>query len=258
MPRTIRAGISILAAVWIMVSAPQSALAAQISTSNAPTGAIDAIRPVAAAFEATLMPQNDCLTEASVTFEDLSGRLGEYRGNGSIVINPNRPVDSMPATLAHELGHHFMLACSIQTDSGFKERFYAAQSLSLSRGWFDFSQGWSATPAEQFAEAVALYTTGYSDGRIGISAAALDLIAEFTQASMPAWGTLPTPLTTVGSRQSYESSGDDSISQPGSISPATNSEARELSPRQSRIEDFPSISERFQAYSRILTLRSTS
>lgn len=251
MSRTIRAGISVLAAIWIIASTPQAALAAQISSVNAPTGAIYAVRPVAEAFEAALMPQNECLTEAIVTFEDLPGRFGEYRGNGSIVINPNRAVDSMPTTLAHELGHHFMLACSIQTDSEFRERFYAAQGLSLAQSWFDSSSGWSASPAEHFAEAVALYTTGYSDGRIRISPTTLSLIAEFAQPAKPAWATLPAPLTNLGARRNLGSSDVGPARQRGSTPPESNSEIREFSLPEAPLnqEHSPTLSGRIQANS---------
>ena len=176
----VTSGVMSTVIAFVVIIIPHQAQAAQYSTTNAPNGAVAVITPAVEAFESTFSDRA-CLTEASITFEALSGRLGEYRGRGQIVINPNRPIATMPATVSHELGHHLMIACLIHLDEDFTKRFYAAQGIPSARGWFDYSAGWGATPAEQFAEAVSLYATGYRDGRIAIASATLELVEELEE-----------------------------------------------------------------------------
>ena len=104
-------------------------------------------------------------------------RQGEYRTAEAVVaVNPDREVSSMAATMYHELGHHLMLTCRAYRDSDFTEAFFAAQGIPSDRGWFDAGAGWSGIPAEHFAEAAVKIVQGSTDGRIGVSAEAVDVV----------------------------------------------------------------------------------
>lgn len=152
--------------------------AAAISDANAPSGALAVVTPAVDKFEAAFSNYSACLGNPTVVFEDLPGRKGEYRvGLSTVAINPNRDIEGMADVVVHELAHHLMVACGLDKDTNFRDAFYASQGIPLSRGWYDYSAGWSATPAEQFAEAVALSVLKVNSGRIPISDGAVDLVA---------------------------------------------------------------------------------
>lgn len=151
--------------------------AALVTEANAPTGAMAVVVPAVDAFETSFSKYRGCLGEPTIVFEDLPGRKGEYRvGLSTVALNPNRSVDDMAQVVVHELAHHLMIECGIDQDKPFQEAFYASQGIPLGRGWYDYSDGWSATPAEQFSEAVSLTVLGTNTGRIGISQAAAELV----------------------------------------------------------------------------------
>jgi len=123
---------------------------------------------VAQAYEqwnSNLGVRKTCSSGVSVIFEELSGRRGEYRtATGEVVIDPTDSADGMAAIVAHELSHHTFLACGVFADREFTEAFYAAQGLPFGRDWFDYSAGWTQTPAEHFAEAMATVIVGDGEG----------------------------------------------------------------------------------------------
>lgn len=151
--------------------------AASVSDANAPTGALGVVRPAVDAFEVAFAPLAPCFGDPTILFEDLPGRKGEYRvGSSTVAINPNRVVSDMDQVVVHELAHHLMIACNIDSDRLFQQAFYASQGVPSSIGWYDYSDGWAATPAEQFAEAVSQVVLSTNDGRINIAPASVDLV----------------------------------------------------------------------------------
>jgi len=163
-------------ALFMAVMAPGVG-AALVTEANAPTGAMAVVVPAVDAFEVSFSKYRGCLGEPTIVFEDLPGRKGEYRvGLSTVALNPNRSVDDMAQVVVHELAHHLMIECGIDQDKPFQDAFYASQGIPLGRGWYDYSDGWSATPAEQFSEAVSLTVLGTNTGRIAISQAAAELV----------------------------------------------------------------------------------
>lgn len=121
-----------------------------------------------------------CSSGVTVVYEELSGRRGEYRtGEGRVVIDPTDSAEGLDAIVAHELSHHTFLACGAFADGDFTAAFYAAQGISAERDWFDYSAGWSATPAEHFAEGMAQLLVGSGEGGITIAAATQDLLVQW-------------------------------------------------------------------------------
>lgn len=178
MTRETLPGTVVLIAALSVAVVPVPAGATQ-RDNDTPKGAERAVALAVEAFEHAIGSRYDCVTEPSVRFEILAGRKGEYRPHdGSIAINPNRPVRTMPVTVVHELGHQFMVSCAIHGDVAFTEAFYAAQGLPAARSWFDYSEGWSNAPAEHFAEAIAWHTLGDTDGRIQLTEQTRELISE--------------------------------------------------------------------------------
>lgn len=168
----------VLVAALAMVVTPIPVGAAH-SAIDEPNNADEAVALAVEAFETAFGSRYDCAFDPQISFEVLVGRKGEYRPTeGIIAINPERPVETMPVTVVHELGHQFMMSCEFHTDSEFAERFYEAQGISVARSWFDYSDGWSSAPAEHFAEAIAWHTLGETDGRIQVTKATRDLIAD--------------------------------------------------------------------------------
>lgn len=170
--------VAVTLAMFVAVMVPDAG-AAFVMEVNAPTGAMAVVVPAVDAFENSFSKYQGCLGEPTIVFEDLPGRKGEYRvGLSTVALNPNRSVDDMAQVVVHELAHHLMIECGIDQDKSFQEAFYASQGIPLGRGWYDYSGGWSATPAEQFSEAISLTVLGTNTGRIGISKAAAELVAD--------------------------------------------------------------------------------
>ncbi len=163
----------------LMLTAPGPLLSvAAVDTSGGSGQEAQVVSDAAAIWEANLGVRRACSTGVTIVFEELPGRRGEYRPSShTVALDPGRPLSGLPATVAHELSHHTFLACGAFADRQFTAAFYTAQGLPTSRGWFDYGAGWSATPAEHFAEAMAAVTTGRSEGGIRITSAARSVVA---------------------------------------------------------------------------------
>ena len=121
-----------------------------------------------------------CSASVSIVYETIDGRRGEYRTRtGEVVIDPGDSLRGMGAIVVHELSHHTFLACGAFADQDFKNAFYAAQGLPEDRDWFDYAAGWSATPAEHFAEAMAITIYGSGEGGISVGAETTALISRW-------------------------------------------------------------------------------
>ena len=180
---------------------PVGAGSISLDPANGSPDAVATVESAIRTFESTFSARAGCIGSASVIFEVLSGRKGEYRTAEAVVaVNPDREVSSMAATIYHELGHHLMLTCRAYRDSDFTEAFFAAQGIPSDRGWFDAGAGWSGIPAEHFAEAAVKIVQGSTDGRIPVSAEAVDVFRRWLSGqSMPA-AAAPTPAPVFGRR----------------------------------------------------------
>ncbi len=121
-----------------------------------------------------------CSSSVTITYEQLDGRRGEYRTKtGQVVIDPTDTTSGMAAIVVHELSHHTFLACGAFADGDFTTAFYAAQDLPEDRDWFDYATGWSATPAEHFAEAMAVTIHGAGEGGIPVTEETTALVSRW-------------------------------------------------------------------------------
>lgn len=124
--------------------------------------------------------RQDCSSSVTLTYEEIDGRRGEYRtSTGQVAIDPTDSLDGMGAIVIHELSHHTFLACGAFADEDFTAAFYTAQGLPEDRDWFDYAAGWSATPAEHFAEAMATAIHGSGEGGIPITAETITLVSRW-------------------------------------------------------------------------------
>jgi len=115
-----------------------------------------------------------------MVLEPLPDRRGEYRTDtDQVVIDPDDGIDGMAGVVTHELAHHLFLACGAFADADFTAAFYAAQGLPRDRHWFDYSAGWSETPAEHFAEAVAVVIASSGEGGIAVTPEAVDIVTRW-------------------------------------------------------------------------------
>ena len=179
--------LALLTALTLTVPGPLLSVAA-VDTSGGSSQEAQVVSETAATWEANLGTRRACSTGVRVVFEELSGRRGEYRpATRTVALDPGRPLSALPSTVAHELSHHTFLACGVFADPALTDAFYTAQGLPVSRGWFDYGAGWSATPAEHFAEVMAAVTTGRSEGGIRITPAAMSVVRAWL-----AGATLPT------------------------------------------------------------------
>lgn len=187
-----KALLALMTASMLMAPGPLLSVAV-VDTSGGSGQEARIVSDAAAIWEANLGVRRSCSTGVTIVFEELSGRRGEYRpGARTVALDPRRPRSGLPATVAHELSHHTFLSCGAFADPEFTDAFYRAQGLPPGRGWFDYGAGWSATPAEHFAEAMAAVTTGRSEGGITITDA--------TRSVVRAWlagAPLPKPPETV-------------------------------------------------------------
>jgi hypothetical protein len=121
-----------------------------------------------------------CSSTVTITYEEIDGRRGEYRTRaGQVAIDPTDSVDGLGSIVIHELSHHTFLACGAFADEDFTAAFYSAQGLPEDRDWFDYAAGWSATPAEHFAEAMATAIHGSGEGGIPITAETTALVSRW-------------------------------------------------------------------------------
>jgi len=124
--------------------------------------------------------RQDCSSSVSIIFEEIDGRRGEYRTRTQqVVIDPTDSIDGMGSIVIHELSHHTFLACGAFADEDFTSAFYASQGLPEGRDWFDYAAGWSTTPAEHFAEAMAITIYGSGEGGIPVGSETTALISRW-------------------------------------------------------------------------------
>ena len=191
---------------------PVGAGSISLDPANGSPDAVATVESAIKTFESTFSARAGCIGSASVIFQVLSGRKGEYRTAEAVVaVNPDREVSSMAATIYHELGHHLMLTCRAYRDSDFTEAFFAAQGIPSDRGWFDAGAGWSGIPAEHFAEAAVKIVQGSTDGRIPVSAEAVDVVRRWLNGqSMPVATTAaPAPVEEVEEVEAVEAAVED-------------------------------------------------
>jgi len=166
----------------------------------------------------SLGTRQDCSSSVSIIFEKVDGRRGEYRTRtGEVVIDPTDSTDGMAAIVIHELSHHTFLACGAFADQEFTSAFYASQGLPEGRDWFDYAAGWSATPAEHFAEAMAITISGSGEGGIPVGSETSALISRWlagAPAAPPAVSHDPIPYSSSTGLQ-----GDDGVAESGGSLP---------------------------------------
>ncbi len=124
--------------------------------------------------------RQSCSSTVTIVYEEIDGRRGEYRTKtAQVVIDPTDSLDGLEAIVIHELSHHTFLACGVFADDDFTAAFYASQGLPEDRDWFDYAAGWSATPAEHFAEAVAFTIHGKGEGGIPVAEETTALVSRW-------------------------------------------------------------------------------
>ncbi len=159
------------------VIGPSAAFATSPSVPDAVATVVDAAH---AEWHRSLGMRQECSAGVTIAFESLSGRRGEYRTRtAEVIIDPDDSRIGLGAIVVHELSHHTFLACGAFADNDFKEAFYSAQGLPEDRDWFDYAAGWSATPAEHFAEAMAITIYGSGEGGISVGEETTALISRW-------------------------------------------------------------------------------
>lgn len=131
-------------------------------------------------WQSSLGVRQDCSKGASIVYAEIVGRRGEYRtAAAEVVIDPAGGSEGLDAIVVHELSHHTFLACGAFADAELRDAFYSAQGIPADRDWFDYSHGWAATPAEQFAETMAVVIVGASEGDVQVSNEAVTVISRW-------------------------------------------------------------------------------
>ncbi len=171
-----------LAVKWLLAALVVTAPAGGEGTmtfdpSGGPAGGAAVVEEAVDAWERAFAGRRECIEPASVGFERMSGRRGEYRIlERRVVLNPNRAVGTMGYTVIHELSHHAMISCELWLDEDFTAAFFAAQDIPSDRGWYDYSAGWGQAPAEQFAEAAVVVVQGWSNGSAPVTTAGVGVV----------------------------------------------------------------------------------
>ncbi len=164
-----------------MLIGPVAGSSAALADSPSVPAEVEAI--VDAAYDQwydSLGVRQQCSAGVAIVFESVAGRRGEYRTQtAEVVIDPYDSTSGMGAIVAHELAHHTFLACGAFADQAFTQAFYFLQDLPEDRDWFDYATGWSATPAEHFAEAMAITTVGSGEGGISVGTETTALISRW-------------------------------------------------------------------------------
>ena len=164
----------------MLIGPVAGATVASADTSSVPSATQSVVDAAYAEWQSGLGAKRDCSSGVTVVFEEIDGRRGEYRtGSATVVIDPSDDVAGMASIVVHELSHHTFLACGVFADAEFTAAFYAAQGIPAGRDWFDYSGGWAATPAEQFAEAMAVTISGSGEGGIAVGADSRALVARW-------------------------------------------------------------------------------
>ncbi len=171
---------------------------------ESPTVSAEVDAVVDAAYESwnsSLGVRQGCSAGVSIVFAPVDGRRGEYRTRtGEVVIDPNDSITGMGSIVVHELAHHTFLACGAFADTDFTAAFYSSQDLPEGRDWFDYAAGWSATPAEHFAEAMAITIYGSGEGGVAVSSETTALVARWlagAPSTPPAVSQDPTPYSSA-------------------------------------------------------------
>lgn len=153
---------------------------ASADTPSVPSATQSVVDAAYAEWQSGLGIQRECSSGVTFVFEELDGRRGEYRtGSAVVAIDPTDDISGMGSIVVHELSHHTFLACGAFADAEFTAAFYAAQGIPAGRDWFDYSGGWAATPAEHFAEAMAVTITGSGEGGIAVSAETHEILSRW-------------------------------------------------------------------------------
>jgi hypothetical protein len=151
-----------------------------MASSPVPAEVEAAVASAVQEWQGSLGVRRECSSGASVVYEQIDGRRGEYRTRtGEVVIDPTDSAEGLAAIVIHELSHHTFLACGAFADQEFTRAFYTAQGLPEDRDWFDYAAGWSATPAEHFAEAMAITIHGGGEGGIPVGAETTALVSRW-------------------------------------------------------------------------------
>lgn len=164
-----------------MLIGPVSGSAVAFADSlSVPTQTQDAVTRAHQVWQDGLGSRESCSSGVSMIFEALDGRRGEYRtAAAQVVIDPTDDVAGIESIVVHELSHHTFLACGAFADDDLKQAFYASQGLPSGRDWFDYSHGWANTPAEHFAEAMAVTVWGSGEGGIAVGGDTQSIIARW-------------------------------------------------------------------------------
>jgi hypothetical protein len=183
---------SVVAALLFAAAIPAGATVT-VDATNATPGAAASAEYGASLWQSALSSRGGCLGAASITFGHLSGRKGEYNTRtGVVTIDPDVSPEEVVSVAIHELAHHAHLRCGAYANQEFTRAFYLAQGLPADRAWFDYSAGWSATPAEIFAEAVTMVVTNSTAHGVAVTAEARAVVEAWMHGSA-----LPAPATTI-------------------------------------------------------------
>lgn len=175
MPKQLRRLVISLIAASMMVPAGRAQAAISIEAAGASPKVVAAVTAAVSTFDDAVAAVG-CVGPARVVVEKIKWR-GEYRtATATVAINPNRAAKSLTYTTIHELSHHAMISCRLFEDATFTAAFFESQGIAADRGWFDYSAGWSATPAEQFADALAYVISGQRDSRVRLSVGTIALV----------------------------------------------------------------------------------
>ena len=163
--------------------------------------------------------RQSCSSGASIVFAALPARRAEYRtATQQVVIDLGDSAEGVAGIVIHELSHHTFVLCGAYADADFTKSFYAAQGLPDGRDWFDYSAGWSQTPAEHFAEAMSLTISGSGEGGIEIGSETVDVLSRWLAGAPTVPSTIgtydPVPYSNNGMSGTHTASDDRSDSPP--------------------------------------------
>lgn len=193
-----------MVAAWLFAAAIPAGATVTVDATNATPGAAASAEYGASLWQSALSSRGGCLGAASITFGHLSGRKGEYdTRTGVVTIDPGVSPEEVVSVAIHELAHHAHLRCGAYANQEFTRAFYLAQDLPAGRAWFDYSAGWSATPAEIFAEALTMVVTNSTAHGVAVTAEASAVVDAWMHGyAVPARA----PATTIAPTTTADSS----------------------------------------------------
>ena len=199
-------------------------------TPSVPTQTQDAVARAHQAWHDGLGSREACSSGVSMAFEALEGRRGEYRTRtAQVVIDPTDDIAGIESIVVHELSHHTFLACGAFADADLMDAFYVSQGIPEGRDWFDYSHGWASTPAEHFAEAMAITIWGSGEGGIAVGPDTQSIIARWLAGAPVTPPTVdsyePVPYSPVGVVESSTEDGGRSDSQAVAAAPVEHEPA---------------------------------